>query len=114
MKIDEKILNEIARYKSINKYIMEQDVPPPVEDPALAGGAGAPPAPDAAGATPPAAGATPPPAPPAGEPIDLSKDPDVEELLIHKKLWRINKKNILKTCLIKLKPWKKNWPKWTI
>ena len=43
MKIDEKILNEIARYKSINKYIMEQDVPPPVEDPALAGGAGAPP-----------------------------------------------------------------------
>ena len=73
MKIDEKILNEIARYKSINNYIMEQDVPPPVEDPALAGGAGAPPAPDAAGATPP-------PAPPAGEPIDLSKDPDVEEL----------------------------------
>ena len=79
MKIDEKILNEIARYQSINKYIMEQDVPPPVEDPALAGGAGAPPVPDAAGA-PPAAGTTPPPAPPAGEPIDLSKDPDVEEL----------------------------------
>jgi hypothetical protein len=80
MKIDQKILNEIARYKSINNYIMEQDVPPPVEGPALAGGAGAPPAPDAAGA-PPAAGATPPPpAPPAGEPIDLSNDPDVEEL----------------------------------
>jgi hypothetical protein len=77
MKIDEKILNEIARYKSINNYIMEQDIPPPPADPAAAG---APPADPAAGA-PPAAGATPPPpAPPAGEPIDLSKDPDVEEI----------------------------------
>jgi hypothetical protein len=77
MKIDEKILNEIARYKSINNYIMEQDVPPPPADPAAAG---APPADPAAGA-PLAAGATPPPpAPPAGEPIDLSKDPDVEEI----------------------------------
>ena len=81
MGIDQKILNEIARYNSINKYIMEQDVPPPAPgDPAI------PPAPDAAAGAPPApdaaAGATPPPpeAPPAGEPIDLTNDPDVEEL----------------------------------
>ena len=43
MKLDEKILNEIARYNSINKYIMEQDVPPPPADP-LADPAAAPPA----------------------------------------------------------------------
>ena len=29
MKIDQKILNEINRYHKINKYILEQDVPPP-------------------------------------------------------------------------------------
>jgi len=79
MAIDQKILNEIARYNSINKYIMEQDVPPPAEEPAI------PPAPDAAAGAPPApdaaAGATPPPpAAPAAEPVDVTKDPDVEEL----------------------------------
>jgi hypothetical protein len=80
MAIDQKILNEIARYNSINKYIMEQDaIPPAPDDTAL------PPAPDAAAGTPPApdaaAGATPPPAaPPAAEPIDVTNDPDVEEL----------------------------------
>jgi hypothetical protein len=39
MKIDEKILNEIARYRQINKYILEQDAPPvdPTVDPAAAG-----------------------------------------------------------------------------
>jgi len=74
MSLDEKILNEIARYKSINNYIMEQDVPPPPPlDPAAAG---APPA------DPAAAGAIPPP-PPAGAeptPIDVAADPDVEEI----------------------------------
>jgi hypothetical protein len=82
MRIDQKILNEIARYNSINNYIMEQDVPP--ADPALGlpadPAAGALPAdPAAAGAPPadPAAGAAPvPPAPP----VDVAADPDVEEL----------------------------------
>jgi len=79
MAIDQKILNEIARYNSINKYIMEQDAIPPAPDepaipPAPDAAAGAPPAPDAA------AGATPPPPPPAAEPVDVTKDPDVEEL----------------------------------
>ena len=67
MRIDEKILNEIARYNSINRYITEQDVPP--ADPAAAG---APPPP----ADPAAAGA--PPAAPI--PVDVAADPDVEEV----------------------------------
>lgn len=76
MKLDEKILNEIARYKSINNYIMEQDVPPPPADPlADPAAAGAPPADAAAGAVPP------PPAPPAeATPVDIEADKDVEEL----------------------------------
>ena len=79
MRIDEKILNEIARYNSINRYITEQDVPP--VDPAAAGAPPPPPAdPAAAGAPPPpadpaAAGA---PAPPT--PVDVAADPDVEEV----------------------------------
>ena len=78
MRIDEKILNEISRYNQINKYILEQDVPPPPADPAAAG---APPADPAAAAPPPAdAAAPPPPAAPAAEPIDVTKDPDVEEI----------------------------------
>ena len=83
MKIDEKILNEISRYNQINKYIFEQDVPPPPADLAAAGAppadpaaAGAPPAgPAAGGATPP-----PPPAPAEGAPVDVANDPDVEEV----------------------------------
>ena len=83
MKIDEKILNEISRYKQINKYILEQDAPPipdpadpaalPPADPAAAG---APPADPAAAVTPPA------PAAPAagGEPVDVAADPDGEEV----------------------------------
>lgn len=84
MKIDEKILNEIARYNSINRYITEQDAPPPpAEDPALAGGAPPPPGGDV---PPPAEGAAPdaaapaPPAAPEGEPVDVAADPDVEEV----------------------------------
>ena len=58
MKLDEKILNEIARYNSINNYIMEQDIPPPA-DPA----APAPPA-----------------APAEATPVDVATDKDVEEI----------------------------------
>jgi hypothetical protein len=81
MKIDEKILNEIARYNSINRYITEQDVPP--IDPAAAG-APPPPADPAAGGAPPpadpaAAGGVPPP-PAAPTPVDVAADPDVEEV----------------------------------
>lgn len=71
MGIDEKILREIARYNSINNYIMEQAPPPPPADP------GAPP-PDPAAAVPPpppAVGAAPPPPAP---PVDVNADPDVE------------------------------------
>ena len=83
MKIDEKILNEISRYRQINKYILEQEAPP-IPDPADPA-AGAPPAdPAAAGAPPadPAAAGTPPApaAPAAGEPVDVAADPDVEEV----------------------------------
>jgi len=86
MAIDERILKELNRYNSINKYIMEQAEPPIPEDPAAlpadpaalpADPAAAPPAdPAVAGAVPP------PPAPPADEsqPIDPATDPDVEEI----------------------------------
>ena len=87
MSVDRKIIEEINRYKSINRYIMEQDVPPPT-DPALpppAGDAELPPPPvDAAAGAPPAdpmaagappAGATPPPVP-----VDTASDPDVEKI----------------------------------
>lgn len=75
MKIDEKILNEIARYNQINKYILEQPVDP-LAAPPEAGGA---PVDPLAGA--PALGAPPsPPAAPAGQPVDLAADPDVEEV----------------------------------
>jgi len=72
--IDKKILEEISRYKNINKYISEQDVPAP--PPAPAPDAGAPPAPPAAptGAPPMA------PDQPEGQPVDVEKDPDVEKI----------------------------------
>jgi hypothetical protein len=86
MSIDNKILEEIQRYKNINQYITEQDVPP-AEDPAAA----LPPPPDAGAALPPPpgapapdAGAAPPPAPPAAgaepQPVDVAADPDVEKV----------------------------------
>jgi hypothetical protein len=76
MSIDKKILEELNRYNSINKYIVEQDE--------LAGGL--PPAPE--GDVPPvpedaaAAGAPPPPspAPEPTEPVDVESDPDVEKI----------------------------------
>jgi hypothetical protein len=84
-KLDEKILNEIARYRSINNYIIEQDeeLPPPPADDAMApppaGDAMIPPPADAAMAPPPAdAAATPPPTEP--QPVDIANDPDVEKV----------------------------------
>jgi len=67
MSIDKKILEELNRYNSINKYIVEQDE--------LAGGL--PPAPEDAAA----AGAPPPPPPvEPTTPIDVENDPDVEKI----------------------------------
>jgi len=82
MSLDKKILSEIKRYQSINKYISEQEAPlPPIpgaEDavadevtaaiPPTGAGEGAPAAPEA------------PAAPAAPEKIDIENDPDVEKL----------------------------------
>jgi len=84
MAIDKKILKEISRFNSINKYISEQVDPAldpalaPPADPALAPdpAAGAPPVdPNAAPADPNAVA----PIPPAA-PVDIATDPEVEEL----------------------------------
>ena len=88
MSIDRKILSEIERYRSINKYILEQATEPAADDlAALAPDAGAAPPPppaDAAAVPPPPPGdAAAPPAPEAGaapEPIDVENDPDVEKI----------------------------------
>jgi len=90
MGIDKKILEEIKRYKSINSYINEQELPPPP------GGEALPPLPGGdAAALPPAEGGAPPPPPggelpppPGGEtpptdeatPVDVATDKDVEEI----------------------------------
>jgi len=69
-KIDEKILEEIARYNSINNYITEQDatLPPTPDETAL------PPAPGMEG-VPPAA-----PAAPETVAVDVATDPEVEKV----------------------------------
>jgi molecular chaperone GrpE (heat shock protein) len=84
MSIDRKILSEIERYRSINKYILEQAAEPAPDDlAALAPDAGAapppPPADAAAVPPPPPGGATP---APGAEPtpIDVENDPDVEKI----------------------------------
>lgn len=69
MSIDKKILDELKRYNSINKYISEQEAPPPAGDLPPATDL---PAPDAG--TP----ATPPPTEP--EVVDTATDPDVEKV----------------------------------
>jgi len=74
MSLDKKIISEIERYRTINKYIIEQTETLPTEDL----GALAPPPPADAGAVPP------PPTEglPVAEPekIDVENDPDVEKL----------------------------------
>lgn len=76
-KIDERILNEISRYKSINNYILEQEAeiapPPPADAGAL------PPAPGE-GALPPAGETPPPPTGAEPQPVDIESDPDVEKV----------------------------------
>jgi len=77
-KIDNRILEEIARYNSINNYIVEQDAtlpPPPGEDPNALPPAGGAPAPVDPNLAPPA-----PAAPTGPQPVDLENDPDVEKL----------------------------------
>ena len=85
MRVDSKILNEIARYSQINRYITEQDAPPPPPPPPgdpAAGGAPPPPPPPPGGPTlPPAPGTDP--AAAAGappQPVDTENDPDVEKV----------------------------------
>ena len=85
MSIDRKILSEIERYRSINKYILEQAAEPAPDDlAALAPDAGAapPPPPAEAGAVPPPppGGETPAPEAGAPTPIDVESDPDVEKI----------------------------------
>ena len=77
-KIDNRILEEIARYNSINNYIVEQDAtlpPPPEEDPNALPPADGAMAPTDPNMVPPA------PAAPVGpQPVDLENDPDVEKV----------------------------------
>jgi hypothetical protein len=87
MNIDKKILEELSRFNSINRYINEQELPPPPSDPAAdpMAGLGADPMADpmAAPADPMAATPPPPPPPAAGEvpqPVDVESDPDVEKV----------------------------------
>ena len=84
MSLDKKILSEIDRYRSINKYIAEQveEIPTTPEEDlgALAplpgdAGAGAPPPPVASEAVPPPA-----PDVPVSGVIDVENDPDVEKI----------------------------------
>ena len=75
MSVDKKILEELARFKKINKYINQQEAPLPPPPPGEDAGAGAPPPPP--GAEPTAdAGPT---------PIDVENDPDVEKIGDEKK-----------------------------
>ena len=88
MDIDNKILEELSRFNSINRYINEQELPPPPADPAADPMAGLGEDPMAAPVDPMAApvdpmAATPPPPPSAGEvpqPVDVEADPDVEKV----------------------------------
>lgn len=76
MAIDRKILEEVARFNSINKYVMEQEAqlpPPPAEDPMADPMAALPPV----DATAPAVAPVTPPAP---QPVDVAQDPEVEKV----------------------------------
>jgi uncharacterized coiled-coil protein SlyX len=75
MKIDNKIIKEIERYHKINKYVLEQEVPPPP-----GGEAALPPPPGGEAALPPPA------APTTGStPVDLATDTEVEKIGDEKK-----------------------------
>ena len=85
MKTDLKIIKEIQKYHKINKYLMEQDVPPagdiaipPPPDAAGLPAPDAPPAPGAPAAPPDAPGATP--AATTPQVIDVEADKDVEKI----------------------------------
>jgi hypothetical protein len=82
MTLDQKILNEISRYNSINKYITEQEVPAPPVDPAADPEAILPPGEDMGAAIADPALPVPPAAPEGGEAevVDVDNDPDVEEI----------------------------------
>jgi len=76
MSIDKKIISEIERFRFINQYINEQEVPPPPPGGDI--GALAPPPGDAPVGAPPAA--PPPPAAPEPQPIDVETDDEVEKI----------------------------------
>ncbi len=95
MNVDKKILEELRRFNQINNYINEQDapvgepegalpppadaaVPPPPADAVPAADAAAPPAPGADAEAPAGDDAAAPTEVP--EPIDVEKDPDIEEV----------------------------------
>jgi hypothetical protein len=108
MNIDKKILKEIFRYKEINNYLFEQDVPPPPPGGDMGATPPPPPGTDIGAAPPPPPsgtdiGAVPPP-PPSGtegastteaKPIDIESDPEVQ------KIDDENKKEIEVTDLVK-------------
>ncbi len=79
--VSQALLEELNRHNQINRYISEQDVPPPPADdvPPPADEVPPPSAPEDATL----GGATPPPTEPSaepGQPIDVANDPDVEEV----------------------------------
>ena len=107
MKIDIKILNEIYRYRQINSYVNEQELPPPPS-----GDAPPPPPPGGDVPPPPPGGAPPPPPPPGGEtppppgggapgappePIDVENDPEVEKIEGDKKEKKIKVTDLVKS-----------------
>ena len=101
MGIDKKILSELKRYREINNYITEQDVPPPPGEvpPPPVGELPPPPMGDTGGALPPPpveGGATPPMGDVPPTPVDLENDPDVEKIDDKE-----NKKEIEVTDLVK-------------
>lgn len=73
MGIDRKILEEVARFNTINQYVMEQEAqlpPPPAEDPmAELPPMDTIPQPEVAPTT-----------PPAPQPVDVEQDPEVEKV----------------------------------
>jgi len=75
MGIANNIIEELERYKKINKYILEQEAETPPAEPAAADAGTTPPPPP-----PTESGAATPPAETTSEPIDVSTDPDVEKI----------------------------------